>query len=267
MCEVPGKRDRSRAMLALALALTVLLGACAPTITELSRQQYVAKVRVESTPPGATVLVDEQAQGQTPTDVPLRYTVLEEQVTSNDQWGGGLLGIILGGGVGLLGAGFFALAADVDGTDWGDGLAGLLTAYGLGLLLTGAIGIGVGIWAISTASRKRRRTLPDDGLDLALRMPGTGLTRLRIKGDGTPPPYDKLPLLRFDAASYSWRAPGMPKTLKLEMRTPDNSARLPARPHVLPTADLPTADPARQTPPPPPPQREEPGLERPTLAP
>lgn len=270
MYEVFGKRNRSRAMIALALALTVVLGACAPTITELSRQQYVAKVRVESTPAGATVLVDDRAGGQTPTTVPLRYTVLEERVTSNDQWAGGLLGIILGGVAGLAGAGLLALVSSASsGTNDGDGmgggtaaLSGIAALYGVALLITGALGMGFGIWAISTASRKRTRTLPDDGLDLALRLPGSaGLTRLRIKGDGTPPPYDRLPVLRFDAPSYSWQAPGLPKALKLEMRTPDNSARLPARPHILPTAD-----PATQ-PPPPPPTQEEPGLERPTLAP
>lgn len=221
----------SRLALVAALSLTTLLGACAPALVELSRQQRVAKVRVESSPPGATVLVGGREGAATPTTVALNYAVVQEKVTDQSTQTGGVLGVAIGGTVALSGLALLGMTGLVEsalGEDKGS-VAGY-TAGGIALGL-GLIGLFIGIYALAKASTKRERALPAQGLDLGLRLPGAGgVTRLRIKGDGLAPPYDQLPLLRFDGTLRRWQAPGKPETLYLELRTPDGRAALPGQP-------------------------------------
>lgn len=219
------RRRHSKLTRALAplCCLALLAASCAPTINELSRTQRAARVRVESTPPGATVVVDDQPVGQTPTLAKLHYTVLKEEVVSNDMYWGGLAGIVGGGLAVATGIFFFAFGADIADdnslNDTEDLAAGVFYGYGAGFIGAGLAAIGLGIWALLTASKERTRVEPG-ALELSLQSAAApGVQKLRIEGEGTPPPYDQLKLLRFDAASRSWLAPGKPRKLKLKMRT------------------------------------------------
>lgn len=248
--------------LALLCCLALLGAGCAPTINELARTQRTARVRVESTPPGATVVVDDQPVGTTPTLAKLHYTVLKEEVVSNDMYWGGLGGIVGGGLAVATGIFFFAFGVDIANDDtFSDGedlAAGVFYGYGAGFVGTGLAAIGLGIWALLTASKERTRVEPN-ALELSLQSPAApGVQKLRIEGEGTPPPYDELKLLRFDAASRSWLAPGKPRKLKLKMRTTVSGGVYYAPKQVVPKPVAP-ASPTTPQPTPTPRGAEEPG--------
>jgi hypothetical protein len=251
----PRKHSATTRALAPLLCLALLAASCTPTINQLARTERTATVRVESTPPGATVVVDDQPVGKTPTLAKLHYAVLEEEVISNDQRWGGLAGIVGGGLAIATGIFFFAFGAAVadDNSSLNDAedlAAGVFYGYGAGFVAAGLAGIGLGLWAMLTANRKRTRVEPS-ALELSLQTPAApGMQRLRIEGSGTPPPYDQLKLLRFDAASRSWLAPGKPRQLKLKMRaTVGGGAYYAPRPvaptKVAPVAPRPTPTPTK----------------------
>ncbi len=241
--------------LALVLVAALVSVGCAPTIHVLKRTDHVARVRVESTPPGGTVVVNDTPVGTTPTTVPLRYTVFEEEVVSNDQRWGGVGGILLSAATAATSVLFFAVGGLLNDVDADVG-SGIYYGYGVGLAISSLVSLGVSIWAISTAAKRRTRVEPSY-LDLALQSAAApGLNRVRVVGSGSPPPFDALKLLRFDAASRSWLAPGKPAGIGLKMRS---------RRRVVVTPRRSISEPRRPSlPPPESGQMEEPGIEIPT---
>lgn len=222
-----------RALLALAVSGSLVLGACSTTVTELARRPRTARVQLESIPPGATVLVGGRKRGTTPTTVALEYTEVDEEVTNHGDRVGGILGILGGAALGASGAMLVVLMAVVDSLahedDVNQNRAGAAVLYGFGGagVVAGLVTIGYGIYLLATAAKKRTRVLPTDGLTFGLR-PATGpALQLRVDGTGSPPPFDRLRVLRFDGTTKRWQTPGLPRQLSLEMRTPDGWVRAP----------------------------------------
>lgn len=218
--------SRERAALALALAATLVLGACGPIITN-TRQHRVANVRVESEPPGATVLVDGQARSATPTTVRLKYTVTRKKVSYDHLRIAGWAATIIGALAVVGSVVAFVVAAREAEPSGSDGLSTskVFAAGGVFGLLIGGPALSFGIPALlAPATRETVAVEPSSGTGLELQLPGKRrLVHLRIEGEGAPL-FDRLRMVRFDVRTSKWSAPNLPAGMRLEMRARDKLA-------------------------------------------
>jgi hypothetical protein len=231
---------RSRACHALALftALSLLAAGCSTTTRIVKREQRVARIKVESVPPGAVVLQGERSLGRTPTTAELRYTAQRREIkpgTHKLGWGVLISGIItLVGGIGLMALG----AASSSDRDIGTS-AGKILGYTFGglLIATGLVATPIGGVIVGTTSSTVRvdEAVPAS-LDLALRFPGRrGSHALRISGKGRGvPPFDQLKKVRFDGATGTWQVPELPAQLKVRSKLDPQVGAVTVAPSAVP---------------------------------
>ncbi|MCK5799807.1 MAG: PEGA domain-containing protein [Deltaproteobacteria bacterium] len=255
-------------VLAVSLALTLTGAGCATTSspTTLENQtKHVAHVRVESSPPGGTVILGDQTMGTTPTTINLPYAVSHHSVVEKrGRWRGGIVGLVLGT-IFVAGSMPFYLGSQFD-----DDIADLeprndnsLLSVAITMSVIGLIGAGLGIWAMATSRGDENRLVPHS-FEIGLRTPAApGLHTVHIETTDRMKRLSLLETLHFNAKTRRWWAPGDPAGIALTMRTePD-----PKRPRPAPASAPAQAatKPAQVTTKPQEPQ--EPGLAAPTKAP
>lgn len=271
--------SRSTQLIAITLVTALLAAGCATTSSSSqgtldNQTKHVARVRVESTPPGGTVILGDQTKGTTPTTVNLAYAVSHERILANrTRWGGGIVGLVLGG-ISLIGSAPFYLGGQALARR--DEATGSLYSVAISLTVLGVIGAGLGIWAMVTSYDDRNRVVPHS-FEIGLRTSAApGLHTVHIETTDKMGRFDLLETLRFNAKTRRWWAPGEPAGIALTMRTePDPKHPKPSTATSMsatkaPTTSQPTTTTSRPTTRPhalPKADAQEPGIETRTSAP
>lgn len=243
-------RTRACRALCCVCALALFAAGCSTTTRIVKREERVARIKVESTPPGAMVMQGEQALGRTPTDAELRYAVQRREVkpgTHKLGWFTLISGIVLlAGGIGLMAFG----AASDDDKDVAGSSASQILGFTFGglLLATGLIATPIGGVIIGTTrSTIRIDEAVPSSLDLALRFPGRpGSHELRISGKGGGvPPFDQLKRVSFDGPTGTWQIPKLPSTLKVKSKVDPRIGAVTVAPSAIPQDVTPKTTPPK----------------------
>ncbi len=227
-----------------ALLLVSLLASCSTTFTLGPPQERVARIQVNSTPPGAKIYVNNAEKGETPRALEIPYTEMTKSITYEDRKQGwlylisGLLGLVGGGA--MTGIGFANY--DTGGIDSGDSTAALettgylyLAAFGIVIAMYGLFGVGYGGYKMAVGRGTVETTATEPPyLNFALKYPGkpTKVAQLTPKSDGMDmADLFKINQVNYDAEEGRWRIPNLPETVNLTLSRP--AARPPAARRVF----------------------------------
>ena len=213
---------RSVMIRGIAAATALALVGCTSTSRLVDRQNRQAKIRLESSPPGAAVLVNRKVVAPaTPADVTVPYT-FEKRLARDGDYDTGLLLLVSGAigfvaGIGLAAWGFSGVSdSSLDSSATDTSLQALGGTFGSLAIIYGLIGVGAGGYLMWDARPDEIRTTTDPKtMTIGLDLPQLGLREIELahKNRDRADYGDDLGIVRYRARTDLWEAPNLPPSL------------------------------------------------------